>query len=56
MRALCWHGKGDVRVDTVPIQRFNTREMLSSKSQHLVGVEFWIGNRIDADVAFAVPA
>ena len=32
MRALCWHGKGDVRVDTVPDPKFSIREMQSSRS------------------------
>jgi hypothetical protein len=33
MRALCWHGKGDVRVDTVPDPKIRTLAMRLSRSQ-----------------------
>ena len=32
MRALCWHGKGDVRVDTVPDPKIEHPAMRSSRS------------------------
>ena len=32
MRALCWHGKGDVRVDTVPDPKSSIRATPLSKS------------------------
>jgi Alcohol dehydrogenase GroES-associated len=34
MRALCWHGKGDVRVDTVPDPKIqHPRDAIISLSQ-----------------------
>jgi hypothetical protein len=31
MKALCWHGKGDIRYDTVPDPKSSTRATLSSR-------------------------
>ena len=35
MKALCWHGHGDVRIDTVPDPSFRSRPTSSSRSRRL---------------------